>query len=85
MAERKTIKYAQIKNQDNTLGEEHDFGVVADDVFFDYPANGATYSASQMFDNYLKFMNTSWFIYRGSETPNTQSRIGIWLDTNPND
>lgn len=85
MAEHKTIQYAQIKNRDNTLGEEHYFGVDADNVFFDYEQNGVTYSAKQMMDNYLKFMQNSWFIYRGTETPNSSSRIGLWIDTNVND
>ena len=85
MAEHKTIKYAQIKNQDGTLGEEHYFGVDADNVFFDYEENGASYSAKQIIDNYLKFMQSSWFIYRGTETPNPSSRIGLWIDINGND
>lgn len=73
------VKTVAVKNEEGTLGNDYKFGTTFEEVI-DGRASKGGYSLAQFFDNYMDFMNNSFFVYRG-ENEVTNTKMGVWIDT----
>lgn len=79
MATSNLVKTVATKQEDGTLGNDYKFGVSFNEVVDDRPGK-TSYSLAQFFDNYISYMKSTYFVYRGTDTPKNQ-KIGLWIDT----
>lgn len=68
------------KQNDGTFGEHYRIGATFNDIVDGERSGASGYSLADFFDNYMSFMNNSFFVYRGTNEP-TNTHIGIWIDT----
>lgn len=78
-----TIQSIKIKQDDGTLEDQSYFAVDSSRVYYEDATVGKI-DIEKILDNYMDYMKTGWFVYKGSVEP-TNKRIGIWIDTRPLD
>ena len=77
MADQKTIlSKVRQKNDQGSFDASVDIGLTYKQVIDDTTG----YSLKQFYNNYLQFMNSSYFMYTGAEQP-VNSKTLLWIDT----
>lgn len=80
MAEKILVNQVYEKDDQGVLQGPYNSGASFENIV-DTRQGQEGYTLAQFFDNYIKYMQNTTFVYTGENTPKN-SHIGIWIDTN---